>query len=121
MRLSEFCDNGIYKPVLIEGLSAHFVKGEVPPTPEQWCNTRVQIVVSRKFMILDAPLSDLFQYKLSPFVLIPGQVFETLSSDPSVVFYLDFEACELSPREVLDYFANLQYPLPWQVSQTRLS
>lgn len=105
MILSDFCDERghVHTPAKITGVRALFIGG-VPP-PELWAEMRAQILVSRRYMVVDETLVDLHDFTFhNPFVLLPGMAFE-VSVDPEARDFVrfEFDGAVLSPAECLKY------------------
>ncbi len=101
MKLSDFCDEHghVHTAVRLTGVSAHPVPDFKAVTVEQWAEKRAQILVGRRYMVVDAELVHLLDFTFhNAFVLLPGMLFEVLV-DPEVrdVVSFEFEGVALSP------------------------
>lgn len=99
MILSDFCDEHghVHTAVKLTGVSVHFTGGG--PSLEQWAEKRAQILVGRRYMVVDEVLVHLHDFTFhNSFVLFPGMLFEVLV-DPEVrdVVSFEFEGVALSP------------------------
>lgn len=105
MKLSDFCDDeGVVRaPAKITGLSVHLVSGEQVLSLEQWAEKRAQILVSRRFLIVDDTLAQLSQFSFhNPFLLLPGMWFEVLvDAEVRDLVRFEFDGRLLSPTECL--------------------
>lgn len=99
MKLSDFCDErgAVHTAVRLTRVSVRPVPDFKAVTVEQWAEKRAQILVGRRYMVLDAALVHLHDFTFS-FVLLPGMLFEVLV-DPEVrdVVSFEFEGVALSP------------------------
>lgn len=110
MILSDFCDErgAVHTTVHLTGMSAHFASASHEPTPAQWAERRAQILVSRRFLVVDDVLSRLFHFTFRPsFVLLPGMLFEVLvDEDVRDLVRFEFEGKKMDPTECLEHFAR---------------
>ncbi|GMV17978.1 MAG: hypothetical protein AMXMBFR56_62020 [Polyangiaceae bacterium] len=107
MILSDFCDEHghVHTAVKLTGVSVRPVPDFKAVTVEQWAEKRAQILVGRRYMVVDEVLVHLYDFTFhNSFVILPGMLFEVLV-DPEVrdVVSFEFEGVALSPTACLEY------------------